>query len=167
MPERDEAFDRALDRRLEIGIDPRVARGRPRPPERDERFRELPQIVDPRIDALRVRNDQSVGEAAFGHPAHGAEAVVAAALEKDRKVKTMLAEPALQPVEDGEEHGVDEGVVGAAGDDHGDQISSATSQAPPRLIGRIAELGRRFPHALACQRVNVGAVVQRARHRAD
>ena len=131
VPERDEAFDRALDRRLEIGIDPRVARGRSRPPERNERFREPPQIVDPRIDALRVRNDQSVGEAALGQPTQGAETVVAAALQKDRKVETVLAEPALQPVQDGEEHCVDEGVVRAAGDDHGDQIGPATPQAPP------------------------------------
>ena len=94
VPERDEAFHRTLDRRLEIGIDPRVARGRSRAPERDERFREPQQIVDPRIDSLRVRNDQSVGEAAFGHPAQGAEAVVAAALQEDCEVETVLAEPA-------------------------------------------------------------------------
>ena len=131
VPERHEAFDRALDRRLEIGIDPRVARGRSRSAERDERFRELQQIVDPRIDTLRVRNDQSVGEAALGQPSQGAEAVVAAALQKDRKVETVFAEPTLQPVENGEEHRVDEGVVRAAGHDHGDQIRPATPQAPP------------------------------------
>ena len=99
VPERDQVFDRALDRSLEMGIDPRVVRGCSRSPERDEGFRKLQQIVDPRIDALGVCNDQSVGEAAFGQPAQRAEAVVAT-LKKDRKVETVLAEPALQPVED-------------------------------------------------------------------
>jgi hypothetical protein len=36
VPERDEALGRALDRRLEIRIDPRVTRGRSRPPDRDD-----------------------------------------------------------------------------------------------------------------------------------
>ena len=159
MAERREMGDRAFDRRLEIGVDPGMARGGFRPAEGDERPAQFDQIFDSRIGDQRVGDDQRVGEAAFGDPTQRREATILFAFEKDRQVEAVFAEAALEPIEHREEHGVDQRVVGTTRHDHRDEVGLAAPQAPPGLIGRIAELRRRLAHALARQRIDVGAVV--------
>ena len=167
MPELREMLDRAFDGALEIGIDPCVPDRRLRPPEGDERLIEFHEIVDAGVASHGVGDDKSVDEAALGHAAQGLEAIVGAVLEKDREVKALLREPPLEPREDGQEHHVDRRLAGAARDHDADEVGLPAPETAAGLIGRIAELGRGVAHALARQGVDVGAVVQRARHGAD
>jgi len=162
-----EMIDRAFDRGLKIRIDPGVPDRRPRAPESDKRLVEVLQIVNARIAYCGVGDDQRIDEAALGHAAQRFEAVVGRVLEKDRKIEALLREPTLEAGEHEQEHHVDRRVVGAGGDKDADKIGLAASKAAARLVGRIAQFGRSVANALARERVDVGAVVQRPRDGAD
>ncbi len=167
MAEQDETLHRIFDGPFEIGIDPRVSRRGLRPSERDKRPAHFLQIVDPRIGALRVCDDQGVSDAALGHPSQRAQAILPAALQEDREIETMFTEFSLQAVKHREKDRVDQRVIRAARNDHGDEIGFPQAKAASGLIGGIAELCRRFADALACHWIDVASIIQRARHRAD
>ncbi len=159
--------DRALDAHVEIGIHPGVPRRRLGAAEGHERLPELQKIIDPRVHALGVGDDQRVGDAALGHAPQGGEAVLASVLDEHREIESTRAEPALEPVEHREKDRVDQSVVGARRHDHRDEVGSPAPEAATGLIGRIAELSRRLQHALAGLVVDVAAIVQRTGHRPD
>jgi hypothetical protein len=56
------------------------------------------------------------------HAAQRVETIIRAAFEKDREVEPLLAEAALQPIENREKDRVDQGVVRSARHDHRHKI---------------------------------------------
>jgi len=65
------------------------------------------------------------------------EATILLAYDKDRQIETILAQATLESVEHGEEHGVDQRVVGSTRDDHGDEVGPAAPQAPPDALRNV------------------------------
>ena len=168
MPEPVEQVDALLGDALEIEVDPGMSAARAAAPESDERQLLPDQVVDARVGAVGLRDDQAVHHAPLDDALHMRLRILVGPAIVDDEIEPMGGENRLQSIEDGHEEGFALGGAIPVRDHHeADHACCAAAKATARLVRRITVPLRGLEHALTRLRAHAGPIIEGTRDGAN